>query len=240
MTLDPIIFILFAFSCLVLGVALVVLIFSYERLLKRLSNVEKENKDISADFYRKQEKIIEDARSIALKIIEEANLTASDMLSKTKNIREKSQETLNKHLELLLAHEKDFIDKNSETLLQDYKDSLQKLREEHIALFKSIATDIEKSAAYEVKDFREILQKETVSSQKIVEQEIENDYKKAQEELIAYKQERIKDIDESIYKLLLSVSKLVLSKALRVEDHEQLVIDSLAKAKEETGIIKKA
>ena len=55
----------------------------------------------------------------------------------------------------------------------------------------------------------------------------------AKKEVQYYKQEQIKKIDNEIYKILQNVSMLVLRKTIPLEDHEQLILDALNKAKEE-------
>jgi F0F1-type ATP synthase membrane subunit b/b' len=48
-----------------------------------------------------------------------------------------------------------------------------------------------------------------------------------------YKKEKIKEIDERIFQLLVDITKKVLGKAIDLSTHEELVIKALEKAKKE-------
>lgn len=235
MSINPIIFLELAFSIFVLGIALVVLILGYEKVLHSLHLAEEAKRDLSKDFYSKRENILEDARRKALSIIEEANLASAHMLSQTHDFHTKSEQVLKNQVDTLLKQQNDILEKNSLELLKQYGLALENLEQKNINLFQKVSQDVERDAGAELKNFKEVLEKETFTAQKIVGQKIEEQYKKVEEELVVYRTERLKHIDESIYKILMDVSKMVLSKTLRVEDHEQLVLDALDQAKKQNG-----
>lgn len=70
----------------------------------------------------------------------------------------------------------------------------------------------------------------------MLKQKAEEDYSKVKKELEEYKGERLKKIDENIYNLLLDVSKETIGKALTFEDHQELILEALDKAKKEKGL----
>lgn len=233
MYIQPIILYELAFVTAVLALALGVLVISYERTLKRTHKLKKEYEDISLHVHEKAEHLIEDARKKALTIIEQANLEASQMLTKTKKFNTKSDEALKEQIEFLASQQKKILEENSKDLVKGYKESLEELREQNINVFKNISKDIERDAVSEIKDFRQVLEKETLVSQKVVGGKVEEEYKKIQEELVEYKKEKLQEVDKSIFALILSITKVVLGKSLSIEDHEQLVLEALEKAKKE-------
>ncbi len=90
----------------------------------------------------------------------------------------------------------------------------------------------------EVKEFADTLHKETIESQQIVEQKVQEEYKKVEGEIKQYKDEQMAKIEESIYDILHDVSHKVMGKALSLKDHEALVLEALEEAKRSNVISK--
>jgi len=98
----------------------------------------------------------------------------------------------------------------SEAYEKALEKALEKLNQENINILNNISKDIEKHTALE--------------------------YAKLQGDLEEYKKERIKKLEENIYDLLLEVSKQTIGKALSFDEHEELILDALNKAKKEKGL----
>ena len=117
--------------------------------------------------------------------------------------------------------------------MADYKNTLETLKINNLKLLQSIINDIKTQAQTNVEDFKEILEKETVKSQQLVGEKIDEEYQTLHKELEIYKAKRLKQIDDSVYEILQNVSKKVLGKSIKLNDQEELVLDSLAEAKKE-------
>src|SRR5439155_747729 len=113
------------------------------------------------------------------------------------------------------------------------QDMLLSIKNENINMFKNISKQFESEALAEVQDFKQIMQQETVGSQKIVEQKLEQNYQEVEKEVDAYRAKRMQQVDESIMKILYDVSKEVFGKGLDVKSQEELVLKCLGEAKQE-------
>lgn len=225
MSIEPIVFFDLVISLTILTGALVTLVISYSRMLKKFHSLQKEEEHLKLQMHKKSLDVLEEARGQATKIITNAHFTA-DMSKVDFN---------DKLAAASISHIKDFENASSE-LLKIYQKELNALKENTIITVKNISKDIETNTVEDLRDFEEVLKRETFASQKIVEEKIEETYKETQKEIEAYKAAEIKRVDDRIYKLLQTVSKLVLGKAISLQDHEQLVIEALDKAKKE-GIL---
>ena len=161
-------------------------------------------------------------RTKALKIIDNANL-----------FDDSTRKLFDQELKRIQEGQINTLEKLSYDLLNSYQKELTDLKENNIKMMNIISKDIENSTVAEFKDFKEILKKETFASQKIVESKIEDAYKVAQQEIEDYKLERIKKVEDKIYEMIKNVSTLVLAKSINLDEHEQLVLDALNKAKQE-------
>ena len=222
MNIEPIVFFDLVIAILILATGLIMLVISYVKTLQKSQSFHKEGEDIRSQAYKKAELILEDARNKGLKIIANAQFIEGN----TKN-------ELYDEIKALSQSKVKSFEKASLELLKTYKQELDDLKVKNIEIVENITKSIERSTLAELKDFEEILKEETFASQKIVEGKTEEDYKAAQKAIETYKTERLKEIEDQIYEIIERVSKLVLSKALTLEDHEQLVIDALNKARKE-------
>lgn len=226
MTIEPIIFFDLVAAIFILVIGLTVFAFLYARLLNKLHLAKKEEDHLKEQLNQKATVLLETARDKAFQIINQAGLSALEIVGKTKVYDNKAKQALDLKL-------KDISDE----FLIIYKEMLEELKRDNINIFKIMSKDIEKDTLDEVKDFKEILCRETLASQKIVEEKIEKEYAQAEEELKAYKEAKLRKIDDSIYEILKTISKIVLGKAIPLEEHEQLIIEALNRAKKE-GVFK--
>jgi len=222
MIIEPLIFFVLLTSTIVFSITLVVLITSYLKVLKNYNLLLRLEERLKHHDHKKEIEILENARQKAAKIIGDARI-----------VEDKTKSEFHNQLKTVSLNEVRDFEKAANDLLDVYKQELENLKTNTIKMASNITKDIESNTISELKDFKEILKKETYASQKIVEEKIEHDYSQTKKEIEAYKQERLKKVDEEIYNILQNVSILVLGKAISLEDHEQIVIDALNKAKEE-------
>jgi dGTP triphosphohydrolase len=222
MSIEPIVFFDLVIAIVVLATALGVFVVSYVNTLEKFKMLQKKQSDIESEAHRKAVVILQEARNKAIKIIEDTNVS-QDLLKKT----------FEEELKAAAPNWAKKLQTVSEEFLKVYQKTLTDLKDNNIKIITNISKDIESSTKAELEDFKEILRKETFSSQKIVEGKIEQDYQIVEKELEAYRTEKLKKIEDQIYNIIQNVSKEVLGKTLTLQEHEQLVIDALEKAKKE-------
>mgnify|MGYP001565047615 CR=1 FL=1 len=222
MTLEPIVFFALIIDIFILSLSLGAIVIYYTNTLRKLQALNNEKITTQKDLLKKSDLILEEAREKALKIISDANL-----------FDDSTRKLFDQELKRIGEGQVKTLEKLSYDLLNIYQKELGELKDNNIKMVNIISKDIENSTVAELKDFKEILKKETFESQKIVEDKIEDAYKIAQKEIEDYKLERIKKVEGQIYEIIQNVSKIVLGKTLSLQEHEQLVIDALEKAKKE-------
>lgn len=226
MSFEQLVFFGLLFSIFILSLALIAIVALYSKTVKKMHLYQREEQHLKAQMHKKADEIIEEAREKANKIIKEAHFIKND-----------AQDAFGKSLDIASQNQIKDFGKVASDFRESYKKELDLVKNEATEIVKKIAKDIERDTLNDLKDFKEILKKETFASQKIVEAKIEEDYKRAEQEVEAYKKERLKGVEDHIYLVLQEVSKLVLGKALSVEEHERLIIDALDNAKAQ-GIIR--
>jgi hypothetical protein len=79
-------------------------------------------------------------------------------------------------------------------------------------------------------DFKEILEKETLGSQKIVGEKIEGRYQEVRKEIENYRSTELLRVREDIYKIVENAIELAIGKSLDRQTHEDLVMEALREA----------
>lgn len=220
MTIEPIVFFDLVVATIVLSVVLGVVVITYVKTIQKFINLQRKESEIEEEAHRKAGVILQEAREKATKIIEDITFSQDQIKS-----------SFEEHLKEALAKSAGRLEAISEEFLKSYQNTLTNLRDTNIKIISNISKDIVYSTRLELEDFKEILKKQTIDSQKIVEEKIEQDYQTAGKAVETYKTERLKKLDSEIYKIIQNVSYEILGKTLSLQDHEQLVIDALETAR---------
>jgi hypothetical protein len=159
--------------------------------------------------------VVDNALSKERKILGDATDEAETIINKTQFVSQESREVVNKALEEMVTGIRKEADDIGRQFIVDYKNYLAKLSETSLGNFENIAKEFGADLEKQIKDFRKTLLP-------ALEKELED-----------YKQERIKTADKAINVIVQKVSQKALNKSIPIEDHNDLVMESLEKAKKE-------
>lgn len=229
MNVAPIIFFDMTAAILILALTLLAIVFYLSRITKSLrAKPEAKDEAIQGDANP-----LDVARTKAIKIIDDANNQALDIVSKVTLSAGAVSENFNKSLLRTSSVQISEFEKAISEFTKTYSQVLQDLKTKNIEAFQNVSKDIETNTMEEINSFKESMQKLTTLSQEEVRKKISIDYETSQKEIEAHKQEELAKIDSGIYELLGKVSKLVLGKALSLSEHQDLIEKALEKAKKE-------
>lgn len=178
-----------------------------------------------------------DASQKAIKIIDEANSRALDIVNKADLSTAIASSNFNQQISHISSSQIKTFEKTTADFIKTYSQVLQDLKSKNIEMFQSVSKAIEVNTIAEIKSFKESMEKLTVSSEKLVKKKIDTDYETAKKEIEDYKVKELSQIDDEIYAILERIAKLALGKTLSLSEHEDLIQKSLEKAKKE-GVFK--
>jgi F0F1-type ATP synthase membrane subunit b/b' len=171
---------------------------------------EKEGK-IDIDYHQ----VVDNALTKEKKIIEDATTQAGTIIAKTEFVTQDSKEMVNRALRQMSFDIQKESDDIGRKFVGDYEIFLNKLSTTSLGEFQNTAKEFGIDLEKQTKEFRETLLPN-------IEKEIEN-----------YKLERFKTMDKAINVIIQKVSEKALNKSIPPEDHNNLIIESLEKAKKE-------
>ena len=139
---------------------------------------------------------------------------AHQSLTNLQNVTKEMTEA-NKNIQSVADGVQKEVAHNSQELTNTYQNSVKQLITQSLTNFQSISHGLEESLQQKIKDFHDTLLPK-------LEQEVE-----------AYKDARMKDVDRKVNTIIEKVSQKALHKAMPMEDHKNLIIESFEKAKKE-------
>ena len=213
------------------AIAFIVLSISYYRLIVRLRRQQKENDFLKYDAKEKAAMLLDSARDRGLQILAEANQKAKEILQSAHSFSSNADEVLQKSVDEVADRESHALTQVSQDLLATYQKGIDEIKNDSINVFRNASKDVESRVLAEIQEYVGLLQKQTVGSQKIVDDKLQEAAMHIQAELEAYKADKMKKFDERFYQALEIAIKDVLGKSLRMDEHQELVVEALTAAK---------
>lgn len=216
--------------------ALVLIVFTIAYLYY-LYTKEREFQSKEQEVNQNTSKIIEEAQSKANEIVQRAVEKAQNTIEQTEYLRADLVKNLEANLNQLASRTLQLFKANSQNVDQEYKSLFENTKQEYVTKINNTLKSLEQIAGSELDEFSKNLKKETLDSQVFIGARINEEFEKKQKEIEEYKSQRLKAIDENINKIIAKVAQNVLGRAIPLEEHEQLVLDALEKAKKEEVFI---
>ncbi len=226
MNIDPIIFFDLVITIFALSLVLIVVTIAFAKLLNK-----------SNEYHSELDKLKEENRNQAVKIIDDANNKALDIVQKANLFVNASQDEFNSHLKNITENQLQSFEKATSDFIKMYGKVLIDLKSKNIEVFQNISKNIETNTLEEIRKFKQTIEQETISSEQELKKKVDADYLMAKNDVNKYKEEKLKEVDEKIYEILEKVSKEVIGKAINISEQGELITESLESAKKE-GVFK--
>lgn len=233
MSIDPLLFFDLIATVFILGFSLAVVTVFFVRNMKKMQARELEKSKIDSHLQKKAADLLDEAQEKASAILEKAQTKSLELINAAQFYNNETKHVFEDQLKAARENQADEFNHTSQEFLESYKKAVEELKSDDIKDLHNISKDIEKDAQRQVGDFANIIEEETVQAQKIIEEKIEAEYKKVREEVDHYKTTQMAKIDDQIYAIIKKVTEEAIGKGLNIQEHEQMVVDALDKAKKE-------
>lgn len=173
--------------------------------------LDREKNETDSNYHH----VVDDALAKERKILEDAAFSSSQIIAGTKYVTSSSKESLDEAIQKMegaLTHE---LGSTSGEFSKTYATSLQHLATQSLTDFQNVVKTMESDLQRQTKDFGATM------------------LPSLEKELEEYKKLRLQQADRTITHVIQEVSQEILNKALPLDDHHQLLIEALEKAKKE-------
>jgi vacuolar-type H+-ATPase subunit H len=209
------------FTTLLLVEALVVvLLIAVYRIMGKYDRLHQENERLRTEAELKADDVFAKAQKEAQKLLDDAREKAHKIIAEAEGFSKEGTKKLQESLEWMLQDQ-----------TRTYTEQLQKAREQTEKQLMSLSSEVNQMAATELKVFANNLQKQTAEAQADAQKSIEEAYKHMGDEVEKYRVARMQRVDELVKDLVLVVARDVMGKSLTNSDHESLVEAAVAEAK---------
>jgi hypothetical protein len=224
---QPTYLLILASACILGGIAL----FTYA-ILKR----EHEIQNQEADTFHRYHKIINNAHNEARAIIDTTSLASTEILAGSHATSEHLEENLDKVLQKIAAQHIESLKKTSDAFAQIYDEKLAKMQDELTNHTQQSVLESEKRLNESLEKYLKPLADSATSSQTAMQERTQTLVNQVEKELAEYKQARMIKIEEEVKGLVEKTYRDVIHKTLNETTQQELILDSLEKARAEGGI----
>lgn len=224
----PVLLIILTFFVLLLLIFLLFAIYKFYKM-----DFEKKNYMLETKAYKAALEKLRSAHEVSLKVVEDTNAKATEIIKDAQYLSENAKEELAKSLRDVSNDQKAQLEKTTEEALGEYTRELKSQKEKNIQSMNQVAEEIKSAATNELEEFKSMLHNDTVDYEKKIEEKLTAEQKILKERLDAYKNEKIRKIDKSIASIVVQVSKDVIGKSIDLDTSQKLVFDALESAKKE-------
>lgn len=213
-------------------VCLGLFVFVTYKLTKANKNLGRLSKEESKKWQDLETKAAQDAQAI----IEAANKRAAEITLKASEVNNESSLKLQKTIDAIMANQKEALENVSSTILKTHQEQVSQLNRHILEVAGNIYKDIDTNSRADVHAFLELIKKQTFEAEKFAESRIKEEYDKMEMEIAQRREEKLRKLDENIYKILSNISKDIIGKSLDLSSQQDLIIKSLNQAKKEGEI----
>jgi hypothetical protein len=161
---------------------------------------------LETEAYTKALRILDDARLKAIKLYSQSQNQAQVILKQAIGLSEEKRKELRGKLTELYKIQENSLQQFNREIANDYKSALEQQNKENIQSLTNVVTGIKNEVVADLEEFKASVKKETIESQKTIEEKIRTSYEELEKELAVYKQNRITELNKSIYAIITEVS----------------------------------
>lgn len=217
----------------IFAMLLVLFIFS----LRRETPFSPETEKRMREAQRVADEIVSHAHREALRIAKKSNEEAESILKFSHLFRAEAEKKFAGTLEEFSLREAERLSKVAQDLLVAYRTALENSKTKYLGNIEKSSEILTQEAREGVHALLTFLKGEIARYMKITDSEIVEARRTVARDLSAYREDKLKKVNESIYEILLLVSQEVFGHALKIEEHEELILRALEEAKKE-GVFK--
>lgn len=181
----------------------------------RIRSKEKELQQKEGKIDSEYHEIVNTALARERKILDDATNEADKIISEAKYFNRGSTEEVNKALQMMVVDVQREATTAASNFLSDYQASLNQVSVKSLGGFENVVKELESDLRSQVKNFNEAL------------------LPGLEKELAEYKRIRMEQVDKSVRRIVQISAQEILNKAISLDDHEELVIAALERAKKE-------
>ena len=193
---------------------LVVFIFAgyyFYKIRNKEIDLEKKEGKIDTDYH----KVLDTALARERKILEDATTQADQIIASAQYVNKTSTEEVNKALQVMIAEIQKKATDEANKFMVEYQAALKQLSSTSLTGFDKTAHELQDDLKNQIREFQDKL------------------LPGMEKELAEYKRVRLEQIERIVKGVVQKSAQEILNKAISLDDHQDLIVQTLEKAKKE-------
>ncbi len=180
--------------------------------------------------------ILEKTISVAQEMIRNAVYTSQKNIKGSQTLQAEMERTIKSGVDQNLSNTKIIVQKATEEIVVAYQKQFEVMSKDIEAAGSASHQQIMEATNQRITQLSQGVQAELTAVRKVAQDQMAKELITAQESIRAYREEKIKELDDTVYQVLAEVAKKTIGRAIDLSSHEKLVMEALAKAKKEKMI----
>src|SRR5258708_3084992 len=202
-------------------------------LLRYMYKKEKEFETKEKHVFDDYQGILKEAHSKAETIVEKAAEEATTLTNDGKILREQAHQEVEEALKKIIAENLSMLSSASHEYVNAYHSTLQQTQQTYEKQINTMLAELQKTAQTSITSLQQDIQKQMIDDKQGISKRLQDEFEKTQMEIAEYKQHKLQQIQDNMNLILVKVSGQVLSKAIPMHMHQELINEALEKAEKE-------
>jgi len=177
--------------------------------------------------------ILEKTITVAQEIIRNAIVASQRNLRLSESVEGEMEKTLQAGLEKNLSEVKQMVQNATEGIIEAYRNQFLAMSREIEASGLDAHEQLIEVTKEKVNELSAGISQQLAEVRKGAEEKVSQELLATDEEIAAYKQQKIKEIDSKVYQMIGEIAKKTIGYAIDLSTHQELVLEALEKAKKE-------
>ncbi|MFC1621850.1 hypothetical protein ACFL13_00480 [Patescibacteria group bacterium] len=179
------------------------------------------------EAYSEALKIVDTARKESLQIVKSANRKAQDILSESRELHNYVEEGLTKKLNMVARSQAKHFEELTHNVFQKYRQTMEVEKDIALKEFKLSFNEIKGEMLMELEKFVEVLKIEVAKTKGSLEEKVNQELVKTNEEIKRYKDQKLKEVDGTLRSTVDQATQDILRRSMTNKDHENLILNAL-------------
>lgn len=228
--------IIIVFSLLLNAVMIVIvlyLVYKTDQVLHEFEPVVKEGEKMRQTITQKTNEILAKTINLAQELVRSSVNQSQKNLKISDTFKVEMEGMMKQGVDQIVSESKHMIQTESKNVIAGYQSKFSSLNQEVAVTAQQAKEQIIKEAEAKIKDIGASIESGLSDIPKMLEGKISEQIAKNQKELEEYKLQKFKEIDVKIYQMVRDIAKKAIGRSIDMSTHEELVMESLERAKKE-------
>ena len=232
MTTETVIFIALLLNALMV-ILVVYLVYKGGKALGEFEPYLQDVEQMRHTIGRRGNDILEKTITVAQEIIRNAIVASQRNLRLSESVESEMEKTLQDGLEKNLSEVKQMVQNATEGIVEAYRNQFLAMSREIEASGLDARGQLLEVTKETVNELSAGISKQISEVRRETEEKIGRELITAEQEIAAYKQQKIAEIDSKVYQMIGEIAKKTIGHAIDLASHQELVLEALEKAKKE-------